>query len=317
MEEVEQDREGTGGQGSGDGGGQGRKLESPPKGVVSRVRFSPHSNTLLVSSWDPGFSTHSNIHLVSSLGSTVNLYNVDENALRTKFHHRAQALDCCFIDDSSALSAGSDGTLTRYNFITGTEEILGKHDSVVSCVEFSQSTGHIMTGSWDKTLRLWDSRANGGVSSNKHVQPGAVECMSLFGYYLVVASGMVAINIYDLRNMSGPMQEKESPLKYNTNCVCCYQDEAGYAIGSVEGRIALEFIDSSEAAEANTYAFRCHPKSNRARYYYVAVNAIEFHPIDGRFMTGNNEGYCILWDRNRKKRLYEERDNPNIYRECS
>ncbi|KAH9327043.1 hypothetical protein KI387_007221, partial [Taxus chinensis] len=79
----------------------------------------------------------------------------------------------------------------------------------------------------------------------------------------------------------------------------------GYAIGCVEGRIALELIDLSKTAQANKYAFRCHPKSKEGRYYLIAVNAIEFHPTDGRFVTGNNEGYCILWDRKRKIRLHE------------
>ncbi|KAH9327044.1 hypothetical protein KI387_007222, partial [Taxus chinensis] len=105
-------------------GGDRRELEIPPEAAISRVRFSPHSNALLVSSWN----------------STVSLYDVDRNVLSSKFNHPTQALDCCFLDDSSGLSAGADGILTRYNFITGTEEMLGKHDGLVSCVEFSQST---------------------------------------------------------------------------------------------------------------------------------------------------------------------------------
>eukprot|EP01018_Ginkgo_biloba_P036486 Gb_18321 [translate_table: standard] len=270
----------------------GRELESPPDDGITRARFSPYSNQLLVSSWD----------------CTTRLYDVDENVLRMTAPHPAQVLDCCFQDESFGLSAGSDGTVRRYNFNTGSEEILGVHDALVNCIEFSCDTGQIITGSWDKTLRFWDVRiapGNERSSVDKCAQPATVESMSLVGYYLVVATGITTVNIYDLRNMSEPIQQRESSLKYKTKCVRCYPNKLGYAVGSVEGRVALEFFDLSEAGQANRYAFRCHPKSKSARYSLVAVNAIEFHPIYGTFVTGDNEGYSIIWDGKRKQRLYQ------------
>lgn len=271
----------------------GRELVSPPEDAISRARFSLHSNKLLVSSWD----------------SSVTLYDVDENVVRVKFSHPTQPLDCCFLDDFSGLSGGADGTVTRYNFSTEKEDVLGKHEALVNCVEFSEVTGQIITGSWDKNLGFWDTRVadgNEGTAVHKCEQSAIVECMSLVGYYLVVASGITTINVYDLRNVSRPMQERRSPLKYKTVSICCYPNRQGYAIGAVDGRVALEFFDLSESFQANSYAFRCLPKSKNAICSLpAAVNAIEYHPIYGTFTTGDNDGYCLTWDGEKRKMLYQ------------
>jgi cell cycle arrest protein BUB3 len=47
----------------------------------------------------------------------------------------------------------------RFDFNRGVEDILGTHDLPVRCVEYSAATGQAISGSWDKTVRAWDSRA--------------------------------------------------------------------------------------------------------------------------------------------------------------
>jgi cell cycle arrest protein BUB3 len=42
-----------------------------------------------------------------------------------------------------------------------------------------------------------------------------------------------------------PEQHRESSLKYQTRVLACYPDGQGYAQGSIEGRVAMEFFDTS------------------------------------------------------------------------
>jgi hypothetical protein len=42
-----------------------------------------------------------------------------------------------------------------------------------------------------------------------------------------------------------PEQQRESSLKYQTRVVACYPDDKGYAQGSIEGRVAMEFFDTT------------------------------------------------------------------------
>ena len=42
-----------------------------------------------------------------------------------------------------------------------------------------------------------------------------------------------------------PEQHRESSLKFQTRSVACFVDGRGYALGSVEGRVSMEFFDTS------------------------------------------------------------------------
>ncbi|KAK2664892.1 hypothetical protein Ddye_003466 [Dipteronia dyeriana] len=270
----------------------GRELADPPTDGISNLRFSNHSDHLLVSSWD----------------KTVRLYDASANVLRGEFKHGGAVLDCCFHDDSSGFSASADNNVRRLVFNYGKEDILGRHDAPVRCIEYSYAAGQVITGSWDKTLKCWDPRGASGQERTlvgTYPQPERVYSLSLVGNRLVVATAGRHVNVYDLRNMSQPEQRRESSLKYQTRCVRCYPNGTGYALSSVEGRVAMEFFDLSEASQAKKYAFKCHRKSEAGRDIVYPVNAIAFHPVYGTFATGGCDGFVNVWDGNNKKRLYQ------------
>ncbi|XP_052163054.1 mitotic checkpoint protein BUB3.2-like [Oryza glaberrima] len=279
--------------GGGGGMGLGKELREPPSDGVSSLRFSKHSDRLLVSSWD----------------KTVRLYDAEANVPRGAFMHAASVLGCCFHDDSSGFSASADNTVRRLAFSSGGNYFLGRHDAAVSCVEYSYSTGQVITGSWDKTIMCWDPRGVNGTSHHTlvgtHNQPERVYSLSVSGYNLVVATAGRHVNVYDLRSMSRPEQQRESPLRYQTRCVQCYPNGTGFALGSVEGRVAMEFYDQSESAPYKKYSFKCHrvPEDGETKVY--PVNAISFHPVHGTFATGGCDRFVNLWDGANRRKLFQ------------
>lgn len=57
------------------------KLENPPTDGIQSVKFGTHSNELLLAaSWD----------------SSVRLYDVSSNTLKSKYSHSGPVLDCAF-----------------------------------------------------------------------------------------------------------------------------------------------------------------------------------------------------------------------------
>lgn len=42
---------------------------------------------------------------------------------------------------------------------------------------------------------------------------------------------------------AGAVFDRESSLKYQTRCVRCFPDGQGFAVASIEGRVALEYFD--------------------------------------------------------------------------
>ncbi|KAF3669559.1 Mitotic checkpoint protein BUB3.1 [Capsicum annuum] len=124
----------------------------------------------------------------------VRLYDVSANAMKEEFMHGGPVLDCCFYDASSGFSASTDNTVRR-------------------------------------TLKCWDPRGASGGQEHTLVgtypQPERVYSLSLVGNRLVVATAWNHVNVYDLRNMSQPEQQRESSLKYRITYVQCYPDGTG------------------------------------------------------------------------------------------
>ncbi|KAJ9174219.1 hypothetical protein P3X46_017269 [Hevea brasiliensis] len=265
-------------------------FENPIGDAVSRIRFAPLSNNLLISSWD----------------SNLRLYDVDGSLLRLEAPSQAGLLDCCYQSESMAFSAGSDGGIRRYDLHSGTNETIGSHHDIATCVEYSDQTGLLFSASLDKNIMSWDMRS--AKSLAYLINMGAeVESISLSRFDLIVAVG-ASVRIYDLRNLERPVHLKESCMDIRTKCISSFP--GGYAVGYVDGRVALEFLDSSNLNEG--YTFRCHPKFKDGRAHLVSINDIVFNPlVCGTFVSGDNDGYIITWNNESKRRLYEFPRYPN------
>jgi hypothetical protein len=64
--------------------------------------------------------------------------------------------------------------------------------------------------------------------------------------------------IVDVRNLTQPEEQRESTLKNQTRCVRCYPEGHGFALSSIEGRVAMEFFDSAPDVQAK----KCGPSSH-------------------------------------------------------
>ncbi|KDD75700.1 hypothetical protein H632_c543p1 [Helicosporidium sp. ATCC 50920] len=99
------------------------------------------------------------------------------------------------------------------------------------------------------------------------------------------------------------MDVLDSPLRHQTRAVRCFPDGTGFALGSVEGRVAMEFWD--EGHDAARYAFKCHrgPAADGSGDTIYPVHALAFHEPYGTFASGGGDGCVAAWDGQRKKRL--------------
>ena len=136
--------------------------------------------------------------------------------------------------------------------------------------------------------------------------------------------------IVDARNLTQPEQQRESSLKNQTRCVRCYAEGHGFALSTIEGRVAMEFFDSAPEVQAKKcallacvrpqafvvtlfcpssprYAFKCHRVADKAKSLDIVypVNAIAFHPTFGTFATGGCDSNVIMWDGINRRRLQQ------------
>lgn len=163
----------------------------------------------------------------------------------------------------------------------------------------------LLVGGWDYRVCGWDDRDSSKLGAVLSVtQPERVYSMDSAEWVLVVATAGRHVLVYDLRNMSEPLQKRESPLKYQTRCVRLFArnlfDAAGelprdaFAIGSIEGRVAIEMLSLSPEAQKRKYAFKCHrlKDANTERIY--PVNSIAVHSIYNTFATGGSGAFLFI-----------------------
>lgn len=270
----------------GDGQPNEFQLNNPPSDGISAVKFAPQSSQfILVSSWD----------------CSVRLYDVIANHMRMQYQHSAPVLDCCFQDAVHAFSGGVDNTIKAFDFNVNSETVIGSHDAAVRCVEHCSEFNTIVTGSWDSTVKLWDPRSPGATGSFS--QPDKVYTMGVCGDKLCVGTAGRRVLVWDLRNMGYVQQRRESSLKYQTRCIRCFPNKQGYVLSSIEGRVAVEYLDPSPEVQKKKYAFKCHRIKEDGVEKIYPVNAIAFHTQHNTFATGGSDGFVNIWDGFNKKRL--------------
>jgi cell cycle arrest protein BUB3 len=246
-------------------------LSQPPADGITSLVFANQSDRLLVSSWD----------------STVRLYDARRDQLLRTVESKSAVLDCCFSDDENRIfHGGIDQELVMTDVSSGQQTSLGSHDKAIKCV--TRSGGLVFTGGWDCAVKVWDHRQRNALVHSTTQEGCKVYSMSLAGQKLVVATSNRQIFIYDMRQPgSAPPEVRESALMHQTRCVRGFPDGQGFVVSSVEGRVAIEYLDPSPEVQAQKYAFKCHRNTdpNTQAQVLFPVNAVAFHP-QGTFATG-------------------------------
>jgi mRNA export factor len=171
---------------------------------------------------------------------------------------------------------------------------IGAHTAAVKSVGFLKATNLIVSGGFDKKLNFWDTRSPNPVGSFD--LPERCYDIDVKDNLMVVATAERHVLIYDVSGQPREHMRKVSPLKYQTRCVSCFPDMSGFAIGSIEGRVGIQY--NSKANESKNFSFKCH-RQNQDAY---SVNALAFHPA-GIFATVGSDGVVTFWDKDNKQKL--------------
>ncbi|OCB89411.1 WD40 repeat-like protein [Sanghuangporus baumii] len=262
------------------------EVSDPPNDSISSVSFSTAGEYLAVGSWN----------------NEVRIYEVNPQGGQTQgkamYQHQGPVLGVCWNKEGNKLiSGGADNAARMYDLATGASSQVAQHDAPVRCVRWLDTPqgGILATGSWDKTLRYWDTRQPNPIS----VVQLPERCYSMDVVYplLAVATAERHIQIFNLTNPTTPYRTSTSPLKWQTRVVSCFPSADGYAVGSIEGRVAIH----------QNFSFKCHRKDQsptvKDQTMVFAVNDIVFHPVHGTFSTAGSDGTVNFWDKDARTRL--------------
>ncbi|KAH7061439.1 WD40-repeat-containing domain protein [Macrophomina phaseolina] len=271
------------------------QINQPPSDSISEIAFSPSADILAASSWDGG----------------VYVWQIDgsgQSQAAASFKFDAPALCCTWAKDGSCvIGAGADKTAKRLDLGgSPTPVVVAQHDHPIRSIRTTNISGTnvLVTGSWDHHVKYWDVRAS-------NVQPvidvqaqERIYTMDVKDKLLVVGTADRYINIINLDNPNTFYKSMQSPLKWQTRVVSCFTDATGFAVGSIEGRCAIQYVEDKDSS--SNFSFKCHRQTDNtqrdvAKVY--SVNAISFHPQHGTFSTAGSDGTFHFWDKDAKHRL--------------
>ncbi|KXS17253.1 WD40 repeat-like protein [Gonapodya prolifera JEL478] len=256
------------------------EIASPPTDTVSDLCFSP---TRL---WE-----------IQPTGASIP---------RAFIQHEAPPLTCAFTKDGTRLFAtGSDGVGRLLDLQSQqTATMPNIHDAPIKCARFVEiQGGHFLaTAGWDKMLKYWDLRQPSGTPTAQVQLPERAYTMDAVGPLLVVGTAERHLNIINLQNPGQIFKTIASPLKWQTRSVACFHDARGFAVGSIEGRVGIQYVDDKESGL--NFSFKCHREgATPSQQSIYSVNSISFHPVYGTFSTAGADGGLNFWDKDSKQRL--------------
>ncbi|KAK6347706.1 Poly(A)+ RNA export protein rae1 [Orbilia javanica] len=270
------------------------ELVSPPDDSIQEISFSPNADMLAVASWN----------------KKVQIYEIQQNgnsAGKAMYEHEGPVLSVCWSKDGSKIfSGGADKAGRMFDASTGQSTQVAAHEAPVRCVKVVDIPGAagpiLVTGSWDKTIKYWDLRSQNPVVT-VNLQDRCYTLDTALNL-MVVGTADRYIDIFNLSNPGTIYKTLQSPLKWQTRVVSCFPNSSGFAIGSIEGRCAIQYVEEKD--NSLNFSFKCHrenPPNQRDVTNVYSVNAISFHPTHGTFSTAGSDGTFHFWDKDAKHRL--------------
>ncbi|KAL9921986.1 protein Rae1-like [Glossina fuscipes fuscipes] len=287
------------------------EVVAPPDDTVSALKFSPvavQQNYLIAGSWDSSVRCWE----VEQTGKTL------PRAIKTV--GGCPVLDACWSDDGTKVFIATENQVKIWDLLSDQTMQVAAHQAPVKTCHWIKGSKYacLMTGSWDKTIKFWDTRSSNPMLSLN--LPERCYCADVDYPIAVVGTAGKNVIVYSLENTPTEFKRQEGLLKYQHRAIAVCRDKkqnpTGYAVGSIEGRVVLKYLNPLNPKDRLT--FKCHRSAVSAGSQDVyAINDMAFHPIHGTLVTVGSDGTFCFWDADACKRLKcSEKMNQSITK-CS
>ncbi|DBA05081.1 TPA: hypothetical protein N0F65_000769 [Lagenidium giganteum] len=253
---------------------------------IQDLSWSPSSNVLVSGSWD----NHVRCWEVQANGTAFNAVP------KAQITHDGPVLCTAFSADGSTVFSGSCDKTAKMWALGGPAQgqQIAAHDAPIRCINAIAEANCVVTASWDKTVKYWDTRspnAMGSVALSERAY-----AMDVKHSLMVVGTADRQVHVFDVRKPTQIYKSIQSNLKFQTRSIACFPDASGFAIGSIEGRVAIQHVEEKD--KRGDFAFKCHREGNDI----YPVSSLAFHPF-GTFATTGGDGTFCFWDKDARQKL--------------
>ncbi|KAL4377584.1 hypothetical protein GQ457_02G016820 [Hibiscus cannabinus] len=165
-------------------------VAQPPSDSVSSLSFSPKANFLIATSWDNQVRCWEISWNGTAVGSTP----------KASITHDQLFLCSAWKDDGmTVFSGGCDKQVKMWPLLSGGQPTtVAMHDTPIKEVAWIPEMNLLATGSWDKTLKYWDTRQSNPVNTQQLPD----RCYALTVKYPLMVVGTADRNliVFNLQN---------------------------------------------------------------------------------------------------------------------
>lgn len=170
---------------------------------------------------------------------------VGQSQLKASFLAQEPVLCCTWNEDGSKVFTGAcDKKSILWDLGAEAPTQVATHDMPINFVHWHAERQLLVTGSWDRTLRYWDIRQSKPTVTIR--LPEQLCAADARGHITVVATTGRKIIVYDMNNPLRPFRAMDSRFKLPTQCVRVFPDQKGFAMGSIGGRVVIQYLDNRD-----------------------------------------------------------------------
>lgn len=271
-------------------------IELPsPEGldVISDLKL--HQNNLIVSSWD----------------NRILIYDCKQASLTVEIKTPTTPLSLYANKHNTyvGLLDGSIKSLDLENLKLSSENLsdldLDYKNGINNICGIEHQPNSIIASSISGKLQLIDDRSGKSILINLGKNKKVFTMDSSKNHLTVGLSGNL-IELYDIRNINIPFETRELGLKFQIIQLKSYPDNQGFALSTIDGRVSMEYFDSSpEVQQEKRFTFKCHRSHDKPTNTDIVypVNSISFNRQYGTLFTAGSDGAVCLWDVEKRKRM--------------
>ena len=224
----------------------------------------------------------------------VKVFDVKSKAMlrQLKSHTSAVKATIWSSDGLFMLSGSDDKKVKRWDL--GTQEVIwdSKHnhtDYVRSLEIYSGNNDMFFSGSYDHTVKLWDSRQENPVHVYQHDLP-VESCITNSSGSLIIASSGNEIKLWDV--IAGKMLHSFSNHQKNITSLCMNNDSSKLLSCGLDGHVKIYNMQSLQVVHGIRYD--------------SPIVSIGLSPDNKKLIVGAADGTLII--RNHKKKKSEDED---------